>query len=141
MYCFSSSVIKGWFSGTLLLKYSQGISHIIPKKPIRTNVAFHPKARYSKTMIGAETTEPKLAPAPKIPCAIARSFGGNHSALLFVAPGQFPDSKKPRKRRKILKLIIDMANECNAMDKLHPSMEIVIPKQVPIASIILPVAV
>src|SRR5690606_11873266 len=117
------------------------MSQIIPKEPIRTNIAFQPKARYNKTIIGAEITDPKLAPAPKIPWAIARSLGGNHSALLFVAPGQLPASKNPRKSRKMLKLMIDLANACNAMDKLQPSMEMVIPKRVPIASIILPVAV
>ena len=38
--------------------------------------------------MGAAITEPRDAPAPKIPWAMARSFAGNHSALLFVAPGQ-----------------------------------------------------
>ncbi|MNE72737.1 hypothetical protein D3C80_1687040 [compost metagenome] len=40
-------------------------------------------------------TFPMEAPALKIPCAMARSFSGNHSALLFTAPGQFPASEIP----------------------------------------------
>jgi len=40
------------------------------------------------------------APALKIPCAMARSLTGNHSPLLFTAPGQFPASPKPNKTLK-----------------------------------------
>src|SRR5690606_41142992 len=103
----------------LRLKYNQGISHISPRKPISTNVAFHPKAMYSRTMTGAETTDPRLAPAPKVPCAIALSLGGNHSALFLGAPGQLPASKNPKESRKILKLRIVFAKACGAMEGLH----------------------
>src|SRR5438128_5878836 len=90
---------------------------------------------------GAETTEPKEAPAPNIPCAMALSFAGNHSALLLVAPGQLPASLIPSMERKILKDMSDLATACNAMETLHAEMETTIPSLVPIASIILPVTV
>ncbi|MNE71766.1 hypothetical protein D3C80_1676660 [compost metagenome] len=82
---------------------SHGITQISPKAAISIKVIFHPNAIYNKAMIGADITEPKEAPAPKIPCAIALSFAGNHSALLFVAPGQLPASEKPSRNLKILK--------------------------------------
>src|SRR5213075_954599 len=79
------------------------------------------------------------APAPNIPWAIALSFGGNHSALLFVAPGQLPASLMPKKDLNILNDPIDLAIACKAMDILQAEMETTMPILVPIASINLPV--
>src|SRR5882724_110152 len=90
---------------------------------------------------GAATTEPNEAPAPNMPCAIALSFAGNHSALLFVAPGQLPASLTPRNDRKILNEVIDLATACNAIEMLQAEIETTIPNLVPMASIILPVTV
>ena len=50
------------------------------------------------------------APALKIPWAIARSFTGNHSPLLFTAPGQFPASPTPNNPLNIDKVMTPLAN-------------------------------
>src|SRR5690606_10424345 len=99
----SSSVIQGCLCGGALLIISQGMIQRKPKPAMMKKVIRHPKERKSRAMMGAATTEPIEDPAPKIPCAIALSFAGNHSALLLVAPGQLPASLKPRKNLKILK--------------------------------------
>src|SRR5687767_15593813 len=98
---------------------SQGMIQIIPKTAMPANVALQPNAIYKPAINGAATTEPREAPAPKIPCAIARSLAGNHSALLFVAPGQLPASLTPSMARNKLKLVSDLATACNAMEMLH----------------------
>ena len=53
--------------------------------------------------------EKALLDALKIPCAIARSLIGNHSPLLFTAPGQFPASPIPSNPLKIDKVITPRA--------------------------------
>ena len=53
----------------------------------------HPNATNKAAISGGATTEPIEAPALNNPCAMARSLIGNHSALLFTAPGQFPASE------------------------------------------------
>src|SRR5687767_7168718 len=98
----SSFVIQGCFPGVVLLMISQGMIHRIPNTAMPAKVALHPNARYNPAINGAATTEPNEAPAPKMPCAIALSLAGNHSALLFVAPGQFPASLIPSIALKIL---------------------------------------
>ena len=81
------------------------------------------------------------APAPNIPCAIALSFEGNHSALLFVAPGQLPASLMPSIERNMLKEVRDLAIACNDIEILQAMIDTVIPSLVPIASINFPVTV
>ena len=112
-----------------------------PMHPIPTKVILQPNARYKYAINGAATTEPNEAPAPKIPCAIARSFDGNHSALLLVAPGQLPASLKPSMALNMLNEKMDLAKACNAIDTLQALIEITIPILVPMASIILPVTI
>ena len=86
-----------------------------PTIPITTKMAFQlRKAARIPSNIG-ETIPPIAAPELKIPWAKARSLVGNHSALAFAAPGQFPASATPRIPRKIAKLIALPPNACSAV--------------------------
>jgi hypothetical protein len=42
---------------------------------------------------------PIFEPELKMPVARARSFFGNHSAMVFTAPGKLPASPKAREKR------------------------------------------
>src|SRR5687768_6178958 len=110
---------------------SHGMIHIIPRIAIAAKVIFHSNARYNAAITGAATTDPSDAPAPKIPCAIALSFDGNHSAFDLVAPGQLPASKNPNMERKMLNDVIDFAKACNAIEILHPTIDTTNPNRVP----------
>lgn len=54
------------------------------------------------------------AAAPNKPCAKARSFCGNHSALLFVVPGHGPASPNPSIIRKKVSEKIPRERDANA---------------------------
>lgn len=54
----------------------------------------------SQAIKGGATTAPIAAPLLKIPEAVDRSLGGNHSEVSFIAAGQFPASPIPNKNRK-----------------------------------------
>ena len=66
-----------------------------------------------------------LAPELNIPVASARSFLGNHSAVVLMAAGKLPASPKPNKPRINAKLIVPVANACNIAAMLQTMMEIV----------------
>ena len=65
--------------------------------------------------------EPMEAAAPNNPCAKARSFCGNHSALLFVVPGHGPASPKPNIIRKKVSEKIPLEREASASAAPHTS--------------------
>jgi len=50
-------------------------------------------------MSGGAMTEPRAEPLLKIPEAVERSRGGNHSAVSFTAAGQLPASPIPSRKR------------------------------------------
>lgn len=60
--------------------------------------------------MGAATTLPIEAPELKIPCANALCFAGNHSPLLFTAPGHNPASPRPSNPRTIDNETTPLAN-------------------------------
>ena len=66
-----------------------------------------------RMIIGARI-EPMEAAAPNSPCAKARSFCGNHSALLFVVPGHGPASPNPSIIRKKVSEKIPRERDANA---------------------------
>ena len=70
---------------------------------------------------GNAITPPIEAPVLKIAIAMARSFCGNHSAITFAAPGQFPASPSPRKNEQAAKLAIPTRNAC-AIAAMHHTM-------------------
>jgi len=90
---------------------------------------------------------PTLEPALKIPVAKALSFFGNHSAVVLMAEGKFPDSPKPSPKRAIEKPITLKALlkkpivACNIPKILHIPMESIYPFLVPNLSIIIPIVI
>ena len=85
-----------------------------------------------------EIIPPIEAPELNKPWAKARSLAGNHSALPFVAPGQFPASAIPNMERKKAKLLKPVAKACRAVAIDHTPMDSAKPKRVPIQSNIFP---
>ena len=71
-----------------------------------------------RIIIGARI-EPMEAAAPNNPCAKARSFCGNHSALLFVVPGHGPASPNPSIIRKKVSEKIPLEREAKASAVPH----------------------
>ena len=61
------------------------------------------------------------AAAPKSPCAKALSFCGNHSALLFVVPGQGPASPSPSIILKAVSENLPVENAASASANPHIS--------------------
>ena len=63
-------------------------------------------------MRGGAITEPSAEPLLKIPDAVERSCGGNHSAVSFTAAGQLPASPMPRRKRSAPNCNGVRANAC-----------------------------
>jgi hypothetical protein len=57
---------------------------------------------------------PTLEPALKMPVAVARSFLGNHSAVVLIAAGKLPASPMPSANRAAMKLSVPRASACAA---------------------------
>src|ERR1700730_5010849 len=65
--------------------------------PTTTNVACQPYEVPNHAIKGGAVMAPIAAPLLKIPEAVERSSGGNHSLVNFMAAGQFPASPTPNK--------------------------------------------
>ena len=63
------------------------------------NTQRQPSDETINAISGGAITAPTLDPVLKIPNAIARSFGGNHSATTFPEPGNPPPSPIPSRKR------------------------------------------
>ena len=81
---------------------------------------------------------PTEAPELKIPWASARSLMGNHSALLLVAPGQFPASLTPSIARTSPSEATPRAAACSMIEIDQTTIARTNPRRVPIQSKILP---
>ncbi len=96
-----------------------------------TNVHFQSNDSNRLETIGAATIEPMAAPELKIPCAKPRSLIGNHSALFFTAPGQFPASATPNKPLNIPREAAPFAKkwrtEANDQKKIDSTKPILVP--------------
>ena len=66
-----------------------------PTHPTTTKVICQPKVVPSHAINNGAITAPAAAPLLKIPDAVKRSSGGNHSLVNFIADGQFPASPIP----------------------------------------------
>ncbi len=113
---------------------NHGKTQTIPSIPTTTNVTRQPNARKSAGIRIGATIEPIEAAPPKIPCAKARSFCGNHSALDFVVPGHGPASPRPSRTRKNVNDLSPVDNEANASAPPHNKADKVKPLRVPILS-------
>jgi hypothetical protein len=78
--------------------------------------------------------DPMAAPLLKMAIAKARSRTGNHSAMTFAAPGQFPASPSPSRKRNTLKLPKDRAVACAIAAIDQTVIESVKPRRAPIRS-------
>src|SRR3954465_11930255 len=83
----------------------------------------------------AAASAPTFVPALKMPVANARSFRGNHSAVVLMAAGKFPDSPKPRAARAMLNVFAVDANAVAMAAKLHAVIDAAYPLLTPILSI------
>ena len=96
------------------------------------NVRRQPKCGSSTPATrGNAITPPIEAPPLKIAIAIARSFCGNHSAITFAAPGQFPASPNPRKNEQTAKLTIPTRNACAIAATHHTTIDTLNPIRAP----------
>src|SRR4051812_49346882 len=96
----------------VLYSGSQSATQIRPNNPVIMNADCQPqlRARYGTTA-GARIA-PTLEPALKIPVAVARSFLGNHSAVVLIAAGKLPDSPMPSMNRAAMKPKVVRASAC-----------------------------
>ena len=63
--------------------------------PTMTNAPCHPNCFAIQGTVRGARMAPTLAPELKIPVASDRSRLGNHSAVVLIAAGKFPDSPNP----------------------------------------------
>jgi len=77
---------------------------------------------------------PIAAPELKMPCASARSRGGNHVAFAFTAPGQLPASLVPSVTRSTASIPSERTAACKAIDSDHTAIDTTKPSRVPITS-------
>ena len=85
--------------------------------------------------MGGARMAPAADPLLKMPDASARSFSGNHSATTFTAPGQFPASPIPSRKRKAPRLNAPRASACSIAATDHQSTHRPYPSRVPRRSI------
>src|SRR5712675_1011863 len=81
-----------------------------PKEPVMIKAHFHPHATAMNGTDNGAKTAPMLAPELNIPVANALSFFGNHSAIVLMAAGKFPDSATPKVARAIMNPNVLCAN-------------------------------
>src|SRR4051812_46852204 len=86
MYASSDGETRGCSAG---LRYIgiQNPSHKSPIPPVTTNADCQPQLSASQGTTAGAATAPTFAPALAKPIASARSFFGNHSAIVFTAAG------------------------------------------------------
>src|SRR5258706_15629335 len=87
----------------------QKASHTNPIAPVRIKAHCQPQLIAIQGTVSGATMAPTFEPALKMPVAKARSFLGNHSAVVLIAAGKFPDSPTPRAARATPKPKADRA--------------------------------
>src|SRR5882672_6382895 len=112
MWSSSAFERRGCASG---LAYSgiQKASHKKPIAPVRIKAHCHPQWMAIQGTVSGATMAPTLDPALNKPVAKARSFLGNHSAVVLIAAGKFPDSPTPRAARATPKPKAERASACD----------------------------
>ncbi len=87
---------------------------------------------------GGATIAPTAAPLLKMPVAVERSSGVNHSLVSFIAAGQFPASPTPSKNLHMPKWKGNLATACSNDAVVQKVMHKAYPNFVPSLSIIKP---
>ena len=77
--------------------------------PEKTKAARQPNDKAIKGMTSAATAPPTLEPLSKMATAKLRSWLGNHSATVLLAPGQLKPSPMPSMNRNAAKPKTDPA--------------------------------
>ncbi len=85
------------------------------------------------TAMGAAIA-PTLHPAFMMPAANARSFLGNHSAMVLTQAGKFPASPRPNRNRAMLNPVMVLMKACDMQARLQKMTETEKPLRVPIQS-------
>src|SRR5688572_7990189 len=76
-------------------------SHRYPNIASIINVDCQPYRRPRNATNGGTMIAPNAAPLLKMPEAVERSCGGNHSLVMRTAAGQLPASPIPKRNRQI----------------------------------------
>src|SRR5215471_5678380 len=116
----------------------QAISHTKPSIPGITNAGRHPHREYTDKTIKGAIAPPTDDPLSNNAVARPRSRFGNHSETALVAPGQFPDSPAPKRKRNVMKEYSPVAIEVRIDTSEYHDTERVSPRLVPMRSISLP---
>src|SRR5258706_10715426 len=90
----------------------QKASHSNPIAPVKIKAHCQPQLIAIQGTVSGATMAPTFDPALKIPVANARSFLGNHSAVVLIAAGKFPDSPIPSAARATPKPRAERASAC-----------------------------
>src|SRR5688572_33093426 len=109
----SAGEIPGCSVG-LLYSGSQNATHVNPATPVTMNAHCQPQVSAMIGTTAGAMMAPTFEPALKIPVAVARSFFGNHSAVVLIAAGKFPASPMPSAKRAAMKLYVPRAKACAA---------------------------
>src|SRR5580704_9287160 len=94
---------------------SQRASQRKPSTPEKTNVERQPKANATRGRISAASAPPTLEPLSNTATARLRSWLGNHSATVLVAPGQLKPSPMPSRKRNAAKPKTELARPVNML--------------------------
>src|SRR6202012_414960 len=113
---------------------SQSINQTKPINPENTNAARQPNRTATKGITIAATAPPTLDPLSKIATATLRSWLGNHSATVLLAPGQLKPSPTPRRKRKEAKPNTDVAKPVQMLMRDQKTTARASPSRVPTAS-------
>src|SRR5437763_4166199 len=113
----------------------QAASHRKPARPTSTNAQRQPRRNSRNATTGGARMAPIEEPLLKMPEAKARSLSGNHSATTLTAPGQFPASPMPSKKRQAARLTGPFENAWSTELADHQSMHSPYPTRVPSRSI------
>src|SRR4051812_12194334 len=110
-------------------------SHKKPANPTSTNAQRQPRRISRNATTGGARIAPIEEPLLKMPEAKARSLSGNHSATTLTAPGQFPASPMPSRKRQTPRLTGPFEKAWSIELADHHSMQSPYPARVPRRSI------
>src|ERR1035437_2502314 len=91
---------------------SNAASHGNPNPPAQKNVRRQPNSNCNAMIRGGAMTDPIATPLLNTAIPKARSRTGNHSAITFAEPGQFPASPNPSRNDSAAKLEKPVMNAC-----------------------------
>src|SRR3984885_5660146 len=105
-----------------------------PSSPEKTKDHRQPNANAIHGIMRAAKAPPTLEPLSKIATATLRSWLGNHSATVLLAPGQLKPSPMPSKKRKAAKVKTVEAKPVNMLISDQKTTASASPRRVPTIS-------